>query len=59
MRWLATERHLKRPALALVVLLCVALAGCAGGSSRQPWIKTSQLATLPGSTVQVDRKSVV
>ncbi len=53
MRWLATERHLKRPALALVVLLCVALAGCAGGSSRQPWIKTSQLATLPGSTVQV------
>ncbi|MET3496477.1 hypothetical protein [Variovorax boronicumulans] len=46
-----------RPALALTtVLLCAALAGCAGGaggSSRQPWIRTSQLATLPGSTVQV------
>lgn len=41
-----------RPALA-VLMLCVALAGCAGGSSRQPWIKSSQLATLPGSTVQV------
>jgi len=42
-----------RPALALL-MLCVALAGCASGSSsRQPWIKTSQLATLPGSTVQV------
>lgn len=51
MRWQATERRSKRPALAL--LLCVALAGCAGGSSRQPWIKTSQLTTLPGSTVQV------
>lgn len=57
----ATERPRpkRRPALALttatVLLLCVALAGCAGpgGSSRQPWIKKSQLATLPGSTVQV------
>ncbi|KIQ20520.1 hypothetical protein RT97_28105 [Variovorax paradoxus] len=38
-----------------MLLLCAALAGCAGsgGSSRQPWIKKSQLATLPGSTVQV------
>lgn len=47
-----------RPALATAaLLLCVALAGCAGGpggsSSRQPWIKKSQLTTLPGSTVQV------
>lgn len=63
MRWPATERHpkkrpalLPRPTLAVAaVMLCVAIAGCAGGgsSSRQPWIKTSQLATLPGSTVQV------
>lgn len=68
----ATEQlHPKRPALlmqplrlspfrpvlaATALLLCVALAGCAGGpggSSRQPWIKKSQLTTLPGSTVQV------
>lgn len=40
--------------LAMAALLCVALAGCASGSgSREPWIKKSQLATLPGSTVQV------
>jgi len=53
-RWPATERRPKRPALAAVLMLCAALAGCAGGSSsRQPWIKSSQLATLPGSTVQV------
>ena len=53
MRWQATERRPKRPALA-ALMLCAALAGCAGGSSsRQPWIKSSQLATLPGSTVQV------
>lgn len=35
------------------MLLCAALAGCAGGGASQPWIKTSQLATLPGSTVQL------
>ena len=53
MRWPAAEQRPKRPAFAALVL-CLALAGCAGGSSsRQPWIKNSQLATLPGSTVQV------
>lgn len=61
----ATERRCpkRRPALALtatVLLLCAALAGCAGpgGRSSQPWIKKSQLATLPGSTVQVVVPSV-
>lgn len=60
-RSLATElrRPKRRPAFALtatVLLLCAALAGCAGPGGRstsQPWIKKSQLTTLPGSTVQV------
>jgi hypothetical protein len=42
-----------RLALTTLMFCCAALAGCAGGSAREPWIKSSQLATLPGSTVQV------
>ena len=55
MRWPASPARSawRRHSLpALGVLLCVALAGCAGGT-RKPEIKASQLATLRGSSVQV------